>query len=686
MKKIFTLSLLFFCILNLAAQTYCDTGGNNSSDEWIANIEIGSISIPSGDDSGYYYEADPISLSSGQSYNVNLVTGYADPTNPFTEHWRIWIDLDDDGVFSSSELLVDSGTGQEGSYSSTLSIPTSTNAVNTRMRVSMKWVGNYNDGTSDFDPPSACGTFAFGEVEDYALNLSASSGGGNDGNYCSLISSSSQEEWMASVEMNGNIFPTGNNNGYLDNTSNSIAVQLGNPVSFSLNPGFSDTSNPFDEYWRIWVDWNQNETFDASELWYDAGQGNDNTVSGTLTVPASALEGSTRMRIAMKWVGSYTDGSEDLTPPNACGTFPYGEVEDYTLVVSNDGSGGNGNAPVANFNANQTIGEAPFSVTYTDISTNNPTSWSWSFPGGSPSSSTNNNPTIVYSNPGVYNVTLTATNADGSDSETKNGYITVSDVAGAAPVADFIANFTSGQAPFAISFTDLSSNNPVTWNWTFPGGSPSVSNSSSPLVTYSTPGIYDVSLTVSNSAGGNTIVKSGYITVTEANGGVPIASFTSSVNMGQAPLTVTFFNQSQNGAFYQWSFPGAVPASSSEQNPTVTYMNPGLFDVSLTVTNTNGIEDSQTQNGFIFVEEPVGLNESSFELLEIFPNPVKDVLNIQFEETASFTQINIFDALGKLQFTSPFKNQISVQDLADGIYQVQIVGETESIIKTIIKK
>ncbi|NQX98692.1 MAG: T9SS type A sorting domain-containing protein, partial [Flavobacteriales bacterium] len=66
-------------------------------------------------------------------------------------------------------------------------------------------------------------------------------------------------------------------------------------------------------------------------------------------------------------------------------------------------------------------------ISFTDISTNSPTSWSWSFTGGTPSSSTSQNPTITYNTAGVYSVTLTATNANGNDIETKSSYISVND-------------------------------------------------------------------------------------------------------------------------------------------------------------------------------------------------------------------------------------------------------------------
>ena len=83
--------------------------------------------------------------------------------------------------------------------------------------------------------------------------------------------------------------------------------------------------------------------------------------------------------------------------------------------------------PVANFSANQTVFcSTPACVNFTDLSTNAPTSWSWSFPGASTTTSTSQNPTnICYSANGSYSVTLIATNADGSDTLTQVAYITV---------------------------------------------------------------------------------------------------------------------------------------------------------------------------------------------------------------------------------------------------------------------
>lgn len=89
------------------------------------------------------------------------------------------------------------------------------------------------------------------------------------------------------------------------------------------------------------------------------------------------------------------------------------------------------NPPVADFVANITSVTAGGSVVFTDLSTYAPTSWSWSFPGGTPATFTGAvPPPITYATPGTYNVQLTATNVNGSDVELKTAYINVTAASG----------------------------------------------------------------------------------------------------------------------------------------------------------------------------------------------------------------------------------------------------------------
>ncbi len=97
----------------------------------------------------------------------------------------------------------------------------------------------------------------------------------------------------------------------------------------------------------------------------------------------------------------------------------------FGMVDINGAVGGGGCSPTvtANFSGTPLSGAAPLTVNFTDLSTGSPTSWSWNF--GDGGTSTAQNPSHVYAAAGSYNVTLTATNACGSDPEVKNAYVTV---------------------------------------------------------------------------------------------------------------------------------------------------------------------------------------------------------------------------------------------------------------------
>jgi PKD repeat protein len=154
--------------------------------------------------------------------------------------------------------------------------------------------------------------------------------------------------------------------------------------------------------------------------------------------------------------------------------------------------------PVANFSVQLTTVAVDTEVQFTDTSTGNPmTAWAWDFGDGTTSSE--QNPIHIYEVAGTYTVTLAATNECGVDFEIKIDYITVG--AGVAPVAAFTQSVDSGDVPFSVAFTNLSTGTPtLTYVWDFGDGS-ATSTQTNPTHLYTEPGTYTVTLTVTNAAG-----------------------------------------------------------------------------------------------------------------------------------------------------------------------------------------
>ena len=186
--------------------------------------------------------------------------------------------------------------------------------------------------------------------------------------------------------------------------------------------------------------------------------------------------------------------------------------------------------PVTAFLATPTSGSVPLTVSFTDQSTGSPTSWKWTF--GDGTSSTEKNPVHTYNKSGLYSVTLTASNANGSNALTKSSYIAVSSVSN-APVAAFSASPTSGSAPLTVSFTDQSTGSPTSWKWTFGDGN--TSTEKNPVHTYNKTGLYSVTLTASNANGSNALTKTSYIAVSNVLN-APVTAFSASPTSGKAPL------------------------------------------------------------------------------------------------------------------------------------------------------
>ncbi len=262
---------------------------------------------------------------------------------------------------------------------------------------------------------------------------------------------------------------------------------------------------------------------------------------------------------------------------------------------------------VADFSANKTTGcDVLGGVTFTDLSTGNPTSWSWNF--GNGNTSILQNPTANFSSPGNYTVTLTVRSGNNTNTITKSAYIKVF----RNPVSNLSATPTSGCTPLNVSFTDNSTPGDGIinqWLWDFNDGSPA-SNQQNPTHTYLTVGQYDVSLKVTDNNGcSNTKLENNLVTPNPKPRA--LISVTSQRSGCTAPLTVNFISNSvgQNLS-YLWNFGDGN--SSTQANPTHTYTSLGVYDVSLSVIDQAGCSDSTKRFGYVTIR-PV---TADFEFLQ----------------------------------------------------------------------
>jgi PKD repeat protein len=290
----------------------------------------------------------------------------------------------------------------------------------------------------------------------------------------------------------------------------------------------------------------------------------------------------------------------------------------------------NSQLPFANFSANVLSGCPGFTVQFSDNSFGNPSSWLWSFPGGTPSTSTDQNPIVTYNNAGTYNdVQLIIQNAFGIDSITKLNYISVSPAI--VPVITLNNNDTLCQGESVI----LKTNNAQSYFW-YPNN---FGNSS---FSTDTSGVYAVK-------------------TTDVFGCATYSDTVTIVVLPVQQLTVTssndtlFTNASGN---IQWYFNGALITGATGSYYVAE--NAGTYSAILTESNgcTSASNNLITNIKNIEIDNPQ---------IEIFPNPSAGRFFFTYSNNRSNTLlVKIIDMEGKLVD----EKLISSKDQNNGQYQM----------------
>jgi len=320
---------------------------------------------------------------------------------------------------------------------------------------------------------------------------------------------------------------------------------------------------------------------------------------------ASVTEGCAPMNVdfsdasfnANQWLWNFGDGTTStLQNPN----HSYLNNGIYSLSLISKSADGcsdtkifnsiNVNKPQANFISANPTNCSPALVTFTDLSSD-ATSWLWDF--GDGSTSVNQHPGHIYNIAGLYTIKLIVTNTIGcSDTLTRIDYIKVP-----GPIANFNASTNQSCTGSILQFTDLSIN-AISWNWNFGDGN--TSTLQNPTTSYQNSGQYVVSLIVFDLQGCTT-----NFTLTDPIDikPLPLADFTVSDTSACTPFPVSFHNTSQNAVSYVWNFGDG--GTSPLQNPIHTYLNFGIYPVSMVATSPFGCYSTRIFNSIVANKTPV---------------------------------------------------------------------------------
>ncbi len=272
-------------------------------------------------------------------------------------------------------------------------------------------------------------------------------------------------------------------------------------------------------------------------------------------------------------------------------------------------------------------------VKFEDISEGQPATWNWEFEGGDPASSDLSGPEVRYNEPGTYSVTLTISNKHNTSTETKQGYIKI----GYRQVeAAFTISATAVNQHVPVTFTDNSTGMPTAWAWEFRSGNTVLtSNEKSPVITFEEPGLYTVTLKVSNPVGEDTEVKTDVLTIVDLTS--VEAQFTSTFRATYAGGSIQFNDASIGTATaWEWTFEGADVTTSTEQNPSVQYSTPGRYKVKLVASN-DVRESTIEKTDYILVVPGTGLT-AFYPLDGSIDDAGPSKLSSEAKGTIAFTQ------------------------------------------------
>lgn len=401
--------------------------------------------------------------------------------------------------------------------------------------------------------------------------------------------------------------------GYKDFTCTDVTtVHKGSQYLFNINTASGNNKV------KTWIDYNNNSTYDNSELIADFGNGS-NTYQSLVHIPQSGtvLNTPLRMRVLSDSYSAFPNGN--------CQGLTSGQIEDYSVIITASNI-----APTANFIMSDSTVVVGDSVKFWDLSQNSPTNWHWLINGTNPNSSTLQNPIGVFISPGTYNVRLIVGNSYGNDTlikviqvnpttntfilscsggqtQTTNAlYGTLYDIGGPTGGYQYYNDCSfliSGNActdtiflSFSAFDTDTSDTFKV-YDGTSANGTLllSASGNTLPNGVKATSGNMFIDWNVLSNG---TSWYDGFIAnweISQVVYAVPIANFNFNTNNLPVASTIYFQDLSSNNV-NSWAWDFGDGYLTNIQNPSHSYALPGIYPVTLIVTSCGGVADTISQN------------------------------------------------------------------------------------------
>ncbi|MFO7940094.1 MAG: S8 family serine peptidase [Bacteroidales bacterium] len=506
--------------------------------------------------------------------------------------------------------------------------------------------------------PNYIGQLGSGRLNAYSA-LSGETPPDPPATYCTSQGSNFSYEWIAEVQV-GTYSNTSGAAGYSDFTNEEIAVEAGESYAVSLTPEFSGSS--YNEYWKIWIDFNNDTIFDASELVFDAGSLSKSTVTGSIAIPADAT-GTRRMRVSMKYNGAQT----------ACETFSYGEVEDYHVVIGSatpDTEAPTAPSGLAATNVTETSVDLSWNASTDNVGVDS----YWVYQNGSQIATT---ASTSYGVTGLspatsYNFTVKAVDAAGNVSAASNQISVTTD--DSSPV-EYCASKGNNTNYEWIDLVELGSiNNTTGAN----GGYADFTNLSTNLTRGD-----DATIYISAGFSSSSYTEYWHVWIDLDQSGtfesdeLLVSGSSSSADRLQATLTIP------SDAVLGATRMRVTMKYNAAAQPCETFSYGEVEDYTVNITDTYQYQLTQHPNAKTLEDKVV-------ENLKIYPNPAQNYLQLELNHGAgASTMVTIYNSEGKQMKHLQMEGEtttIDVSDLPAGNYILKVDDEKEPFVKEFIKQ